>query len=1262
MQPLRYTLATGQEARNFRKRLASRCDRPGKSVLTTKFRLECPPNMLEQLSLERVGKLYDTLEGTAPGSLSYLVFVLQAAGFRIFPKFADTRAFASKHTYHNKEFVLVMGQYLGKEWKSFTPVAIVNRLQTEVRARSGKDNRFVKTVIASEYGKTFKAQGDGKKEAIINAIAETLAANFESWQDLKKRTDEACLAIDEALAAFSDALPKIGPMFKAASEAATLPQNSTIAFDPDAEPHACPPSLLPYRAVATALGHSAEPSAEEAQNGLTTKGNHEGLSWLLGSGLTFLRNSSVEDIQTAYGIPASKKLAATLLKEAVDAIPEQTMLAIGSETTYSKFRQNLGGHLDSWIANYVSRLLELYEMLQNLPEQIELPQELGKPEYEDLFAGISRSVPEVRNAIEALNGDRAHAWEAIRKLLGFGEYPEEQDVADVIRFSNRINALVSLREELANAITNRERDGKGQNACTEARAALEAWKDLKRFPKLNRLSGGVPDIFAEMEADAEDFKAIQGDYAAHFQRVQKWLADVPSLMATQLEREEEKLRQRPGNGLRPLEQAVRFVLHRIGHTARMHPGPVCERIRQWFLDENIFIEKKAGRHTSLNSYFINRKWPLYTSPFSSRNNFAYAIRPVASLEEAEGLWTRLQSLIDGMAAASSLIQGDFDGLQALMRARVALELTRVQRDVPASVAQIMLPSRFDEAVPDQFHAELRKGLVCANTFRRAFNAYASILSGLNIHLRREIFFLRTKFTWVGNTELLYVPKNRFWAVPERYRSIPEWRELLESGHVVWSGKRLDVKATFEALKSEFRGRSNPRLLEFMVQLPHDWCYELPVPVSDNTGVLAVSVQKRDCKFKKVDGGKLARLVGPSSFKSRLDRRLLAYNGEDIGDMTILCDFKVRQSFANDTPKFDFDAPAISLAIPISEVLEGEDGDRPLFRRLVAIDQGEAGLAFAVFNLADFGKEAAEPVASGTVRIKSIRRLIKAGQGFRKGKQLVQKFNQRFDATMFNLRENVVGDVCSVIEGLMHRYNAFPVLESEVRNLESGSRQLTLVYKAVNNRFLLADSDMPNNERAAWWYGAKTWTLPSFTFLKNDGSTIPLRLYPGRSVPAANTSRICSVCRRNALELIKALEADHQKKVSIREGGIVAIPGQPALKLFRAIQDKKLKSEYIRQNLFAPMLEPVQAGEVTVDELKRLIRQNMRRRHASRQSRDTTQSVYYCVFEDCPSHEGEWEQDPQKYKGLPMLRERHADINAAINIGRRFLTSENIRRS
>ena len=78
----------------------------------------------------------------------------------------------------------------------------------------------------------------------------------------------------------------------------------------------------------------------------------------------------------------------------------------------------------------------------------------------------------------------------------------------------------------------------------------------------------------------------------------------------------------------------------------------------------------------------------------------------------------------------------------------------------------------------------------------------------------------------------------------------------------------------------------------------------------------------------------------------------------------------------------------------------------------------------------------------------------------------------------------------------------------------------------------------------------------------------------------------------------------------------------------------------RRNERASWTEPFANAKLTVEVFQKKLQDSMRREPKSLQSKDTSQSRYYCVFTDCPCHN----------------KEQHADINAAVNIGRRFLES------
>jgi hypothetical protein len=280
----------------------------------------------------------------------------------------------------------------------------------------------------------------------------------------------------------------------------------------------------------------------------------------------------------------------------------------------------------------------------------------------------------------------------------------------------------------------------------------------------------------------------------------------------------------------------------------------------------------------------------------------------------------------------------------------------------------------------------------------------------------------------------------------------------------------------------------------------------------------------------------------------------------------------------------------------------------------------------------------EVIASGSRRIPSIRRLIQKAKQYRTVTQKSQKFQQRFDSTMFVMRENVVGDVCHVICELMHAYKAFPVVESQVGNLEGGSRQLDLVYKAVTARFVYSEVPAHGTERKSFWMGGDRWEHPyllseAWEDGKKSGKSKPLSLFPGARAPTAGTSQQCSECRRNPIRELRDVEASGTKHLEVSSGRVV-LPGG-TLRLFVPTEDvSEQRAAWRRNERLAPS-RPVTHPRMPIGDVISLARRNLRQAPKSRQSRDTTQSTYQCISAACGNR-------------------MHADENAARNIGRRFL--------
>lgn len=1311
---------SGRSARRYRQRLAALSDRPDDSMLTQKFRLDLPEGMKNAVGFQELRSLYSIIEGVEKGSLTYYLFSVILSGFRIFENASGATTFASQSSYDDAGFSLALKNATGLDLPAFVPSEIYKRLAKGVRARNGKDASFSKEVIVAEYARELLAGVSSEQiedaKTLLGDVAQELVNQFNSdaaqartgqgktggkkgdkpWAWLKKNLVSGCMAVDRALSRYGQ-IPSVAGTVESAY--ADLPKNSTIAFDVSSRHIPMNDVMNPYFAVATVASRyeGEEVTSTELRNyvqkNLTTNTN-SGLSWLFGVGLDYIRSTSLDMLCAKYGVPPERRESMRQVQEAALAIPSQEWLVNDTRAfSYNVFRSSLGGHIDSWVANYLNRLFELQVLLDGMPDSLELPVSLRHEIYGDFLDTTDCRRDEIEGLCDHFNsGVRYQLEVALKNLMGRGDVVTEKDVLEVRRTTALINRLYAIRQQLKNALVQAEKDNgsvwKKLNADTAP--FWHSWDKLQNFPKLNQLTGGVPDVKKELETAQGLFHLLVSAQRRHFEKICAWakqqgkpLAPFDVLQAA----EDRALKKRPlasqdnEKQITSGELALRRLLHRVGNIVRLHNDEYAESVRKWFVNNPLFSTTGVGRKVNrsifrnlkdCNKYFFNHLGRFYVSPFStSSRHESYSLKSDV-LEHPAAVAQSLGDLLNAQPVFSDLSMAGQDTWLRLNRVWMAYCLSGLQCAVPRDVASLELPDGLRDSVPDDLSVLMNEDFVEPSVLQRAFNLYASLLSGFQTLLRRERFYLRTKFSWVDNNELIYVPKDTEWRLPERYRHSETWQRVFDSGVIVYKNNGcVDVWKTFDKISETDIPRE---LIPLLRQLPHDWCWRLPFREPANQGQVSVlSFSKEGAKGmvlkgRRVSAGNLARLIGPSSMKGLLDDLVESPLQKTVSDMTLLVDQPVRQSvLKNEGIHLEDEECQLTLAIPLAQKqVSAADSEKAFpFTRVVGIDQGEAGLAYAVFDLDDIGtkslnnRSGAVPVALGAVRIPSIRRLIKGVRRYRKGRQQTQKFNQKFDSTMFTLRENVTGDVCGVIVGLMHRYHAFPVLEYQVRNLESGSKQLELVYKAVNAHFLFNNVPMQDSTREAWWYECGKWPVPDIyrkvnlisgdeqktikpvrsrkktDFIEINGEKYrSLNLFPGTAVSAAMTSRICSCCGRNVYSL---LPADENERLYIAEGGVLNIDGE-IVRLYQR-PTKEMQKKAARRNERAHRTVPVAAGEYTVKEIRRMLGDNMRRQPKSLQSKDTSQSRYFCVFNDCERHN-------QAY---------HADVNAAINIGRRFLS-------
>ena len=337
-----------------------------------------------------------------------------------------------------------------------------------------------------------------------------------------------------------------------------------------------------------------------------------------------------------------------------------------------------------------------------------------------------------------------------------------------------------------------------------------------------------------------------------------------------------------------------------------------------------------------------------------------------------------------------------------------------------------------------------------------------------------------------------------------------------------------------------------------------------------------------------------------------------------------------------------------LAVPVVDKRSypEPEGD-VLFDHVVAIDLGERRIGYAIFSLTKFVESGCQdPFEVGSVAIPTFRKLQAAVRRHRGSRQPNQKVGQTYSKALMLFRENVVGDVCNRIDTLCERFRGFPILESSVGNFETGGRQLEMIYGSVLRRYVYSEVDAHKTLRRQHRFTADTWEHPyvhtrtwNTRRKQYSGSSKSLRIFPGATINPAGTSQICHRCRKNALRALRTMP----DKITVGKDGHIALEDGTIRLLERADYSPHVLKEFRRRKERPPLNAPVSKGTQQRQRIESIAKRNMRHAPLSEMSPDTSQARFKCVYVNC-GFEG------------------HADENAAINIGRRFLERIDVEKS
>jgi len=1207
--PLHAFRNSGADARKWKGRIALLAKRGKETMRTLQFPLEMSEPEAAAINTTPFAVAYNAIEGTGKGTLFDYWAKLHLAGFRFFPSGGAATIFRQQAVFEDASWNAAFCQQSGKDWPWLVPSKLYERFTKAPREVAKKDGskksiEFTQENVANEshvslVGASITDKTPEDQKEFFLKMAGALAEKFDSWKSANEDRIVAMKVIDEFLKSEGLHLPSLENIAVKCS-VETKPDNATVAW------HDAPMSGVQNLAIgvfATCASRidniydlNGGKLSKLIQESATTP-NVTALSWLFGKGLEYFRTTDIDTIMQDFNIPASAKESIKPVVESAQAIPTMTVLG---KKNYAPFRPNFGGKIDSWIANYASRLMLLNDILEQIEPGFELPQALL--DNETLMSGIDMTGDELKELIEAVYAWVDAAKQGLATLLGRGG-----NVDDAVQTFEQFSAMMDTLNGTLNTISARyvravEMAGKDEarlEKLIECKFDIPKW--CKSVPKLVGISGGLPKVEEEIKVMNAAFKDVRARMFVRFEEIAAYVASKGAGMDVYDALEKRELEQlkklKSAVPERAHIQAYRAVLHRIGRAVQN----CSEKTKQLFSSK--VIEMGVFKNPShLNNFIFNQKGAIYRSPFDRSRHAPYQLHADKLLKND---WMELLAEISTTLMASESTEQMEDALR-LERTRLQLQLSGLPDwEYPASLAKPDIEVEIQTALKMQ----LAKDTVTSDVLQRTFNLYSSVLSGLTFKLLRRSFSLKMRFSVADTTQLIYVPKDCDWAIPKQY---------LQAEGEIGIAARVVTESSPAKMVTEVEMKEPKALGHFMQQAPHDWYFDASLGGTQVAGRI-VEKGKEVGKERKLVG---YRMRGNSAYKTVLDKSLVG--NTELSQCSMIIEIPYTQTVDADfRAQVQAGLPKVSINLPVKETITASNKDEQmLFDRFVAIDLGERGLGYAVFDA-----KTLELQESGHRPIKAITNLLNRTRHYEQRPNQRQKFQAKFNVNLSELRENTVGDVCHQINRICAYYNAFPVLEYMVP--DRLDKQLKSVYESVTNRYIWSSTDAHKSARVQFWLGGETWEHP---YLKSAKDKKPLVLSPGRGASGKGTSQTCSCCGRNPFDLIKDMKP--RAKIAVVDGK--AKLENSELKLFernRESKDDMLARRH--RNERAGMEQPLTPGNYTVDEIKALLRANLRRAPKNRRTKDTTVSEYHCVFSDC---------------GKTM----HADENAAVNIGGKFI--------
>lgn len=1204
--------------------------------------------------------VYRPLVETGPGSLLDYLVKLHQVGFRFFGASDRARNFRYRAALNPPGFADAAKAAFGDD----TPLAdglsgMLSELCTKPRRTAGKAKYDKADYIRVLAGKLKPLViGKAAPDAVLDWPERCASQVMAHFDDIFEATEDQGALLDVV----SEALATLGIVAPLRAVADTLepmvPANSTIEFDVDLASadtvlYSGTEALYAIMArMAQAIdGESAAAKAKVIQEQFVT-GNATAWSWVLGRGWKYFCESDSDAVMHDYRIPEDRRAHVDAILAAAKAIPTPTMLF--GQKNYSAFRQQVAGGVNSFITISLGRVDELRSVLVDSP-RIEWP-DTSSDEIDGLMTSLDLTADDLIVQIQREDDARRQVLGVLDKIAGLSVgavTPADLDAVDehtglLTTIGARIN---QIRGRLKTEI--RLNDQANLTSVKEKDLLDKLPSDIPRQKRLPRLDVCVTTPAARQAADLDALNSLRDFFREQIDALSPLLRDPFEALRDNHTAKIQKFNSRATLSISPDpdQMSARYIVSRIAKAARTGTDALRRKVAR-DLYERGFLD--SLRHA--NAFMLNDRGEIFQSLMARHAGARHTVyrwgrstvttgQPISAWLDDLLSWTRDQVRAGGIHDGSRL-----NDMLIMEWMHAQWRLIGLPDTLPAPDLDPFLDHGVFLSSP--LKLALQGEQATRTAVERLHYAVISEMRETAHRLFRKDVIARSVLKMAGFNTLHYIPRaeDGFWSPSKNITSASQSALAIYLQHSKDSRdqprrndqgqvKVNDVIADTLA----HAGAAEVGFIEFLQQAPH--AFGVAVPWDAGEPRPCVAIDKKGMPGTRLVEKSVAELVMPPKWHVMLNRALGHDQRLSWGDCQLVIDHRFQHDLSIDSDRIEGTSYPVSssayLVVPVTrEELASKDDAFPFEPRVMSIDLGETGLAYAVVDF-----ETGQQIKSGYIRIPTLRGVKRAGNRSTPWNQRKQKYNTRIDPTMSEIRKSAVGAVSHVIDSLMAEHRAIPLFENHPGGHVGGNREIARVYDHVSQVYLFSGVDAHASVRGHHWRTKfPSWEWPQFTVTKvaGDGSKThgPLKFYPGLSINGYGSSQTCSCCGRNPVEALK--ERGGSSVVVAPNGELTVSNG--VLRLQVPAQETSEERKRRRRRLERPSIHAAaKAGELKISEAMRILKSQIRQAPLSLQSRDSKQSRYVCAYTDCQAR-------------------LHADTNAGINLTRFWISARNPRRT